>query len=609
MKTLLRSRIVLATASVMLLGAITYACQNFLDTPAQGTLNENTLTTKGGVEGSLIAAYRMLDCTAATTNNWGCAASNWAFASITTDDAYKGSEASDQPQATQLELYNWTGPQAQQYIDQKWAISYEGVVRANSTLRLLDQVRQSKPGEISDADARAIKGEAIFLRAHFHFEAWRMWGAIPYYYETDTDFRKPNDLAPDSVAGLILADLDTAISLLPAAPRSGQAGRASSWTAKAYKGRLLVYRRQYAAAVPVLTDVVSSGTYALETGFNRVWTGFAQFANGKETILAFFASANDGDPDARNANWGERLNFPHEGSPFGCCGFHQPSQNLANFYAVDGATGLPRAFTSPATWNTRDSIWVASVSDTLDPRIDWTIGRDFVPYKDWGMHRANWIRVPSYGGRYSPKKNVHEKASGAESRVGWNVQQTNSVHLHIYRYADLLLLLAEAQVEANNISAAQAIVNQIRARAAAVAQGCGAGSTDSVLRARYPSCAGDDRIAVPITDPSIGWATYRVGQYTTPWPDQATARTAVQIERRLELAMEGQRLFDLRRYGGAVAMQVINDYLTVEKARRTYKNAQLTFVTPRNDRFPIPTVQIDLSKVGGQNRLTQNPGY
>lgn len=594
------------SAVLVLALAITYSCKDFLQTPAQGTLDENALATKGGVEGSLIAAYRVLDCNGATQANWGCAASNWPFGSITSDDAYKGSEDSDQPQATKIELYAWDSDQAQDYLGVKWAAVYEGVVRANSTLRLLDKVRQEKPGEISDAEADGIKGEALFLRAHFHFEGWRMWGNIPYYYETDTDYRKANDLGVAGVAAAILADLDAAIALLPAAPRNGQVGRATSWTAKAYKGRLQVYTQQYAAAITTLRDVVNSGPYLLETSFDHVWTGFQAFANGKETILAYEASANDGEPNGGNANYGERLNFPHSGSPFGCCGFHQPSQNLANFY-VTGANGLPKAFSDP-NWNTRDSTFVASVTDTLDPRMDWTIGRDNVPYKDWGLHTAGWIRAPSYGGRYSPKKNAHEKASGAASKVGWVPEQTNSVHIHVFRYADLLLLLAEAEVEQGTIAAAQAIVNQIRARAAVTAQGCGAGSTEATLVARYPACAGDDRLAVPINDASIGWATYRVGQYTTPWPDQATARTAVRYERRLELGMEGQRFFDLRRYGSATAQQVINDYLNVEKNRRTYKAVQLPYAS-RNDFFPIPIVQIDLSKVGGQDRLTQNPGW
>src|SRR5467141_4038510 len=229
MKTLLRSRLVLGTALLALLAGVMYACKDFLDTPAQGTLDENALASKLGVEGALIATYRSLDCNNATNGNWGCAASNWPFGSITSDEAYKGSEATDQPQATDIELYAWGSDKAQDYLDRKWASSYEGISRANATIRLLSSVRAAKPGEISDVDANSIKGEATFLRAHYHFEAWRMWGNIPYYVETDTlDFRKPND--PSVAAGItaagnqIIADLNTAIGLLPATPRGGQAG-------------------------------------------------------------------------------------------------------------------------------------------------------------------------------------------------------------------------------------------------------------------------------------------------------------------------------------------------------------------------------------------------
>ena len=274
-----------------------------------------------------------------------------------------------------------------------------------------------------------------------------------------------------------------------------------------------------------------------------------------------------------------------------------------NFFVVDGTTGLPKALTDPA-WNTRNAKFVASIADTVDPRLDWTVGRDSVPYKDWGLHLPTWIRAPGYGGPYSPKKNVHEKASGAESKVGWAPAQLNSVHIHIYRYADLLLLLAEANVELNNLAEAQAIVNQIRTRAGQTAQGCG--STDSLLVATYPGCAGDGRLAVPINDPSIKWATYKVGLYTTPWPDQTFARNAVRIERRLELAMEGQRFFDLRRWG--TAAQVITDYITVEKTRRSYLLAAAPF-TARYNLYPIPSLQIELSKVGAESRLQQNTGW
>ncbi len=614
MKTLLRSRLVLGTAFLALMGVVTYACKDFLDTPAQGSLDENALTTRAGVEGSLIAAYRSLDCNNATNGNWGCAASNWAFASITSDDAYKGSTFTDQYQAQNLELYNWAGDQAQDYLDRKWASMYEGVVRANATIRLLEKVSALKPGEISQADSMGIKGEALFLRAHYHFELWRMWGNVPYYYETDTDYRKANDTDPvrgaDSVAQKILADLNAAINLLGPAPRFGEKGRASAWTARAYKGRVLASMHLYPEAIAVFDSVIGSGIYALEQSYDRVWTGFKQFANGPETILAYNASVNDGEPDGNNANYGERLNLPYAGSPFKCCGFHQPSQNLANFFVVDGATGLPKAFTDSANWNNRDSVFLASPTDTLDPRMDWTIGRDSVPYKDWGMHDTLWIRLIANGGRYSAKKNAQEKASGAVSKVGWQPEQENAVHIHIFRYADLLLLDAEAKVETNDLPGALTLVNMVRNRAGQAAQGCGDGSTDASLVAKYPLCDGDDRIAVPINDSTIGWATYKVSPYVIgDWPSQARARAAVRMERRLELAMEGQRFFDLRRYGGTYAAQTMSTFLAKEKLRRSYKTAQLPYLTPLNDLYPIPTSQIDISIVNGVKRLTQNPSW
>ena len=588
MKSLYRSRLLSGTAFLILVTGATYACDDFLtDAGApQGTLDDQTLANRAGVEGTLIAAYRVLDWNTGVGGAWGTAASNWVWGSVPSDDAYKGSEASDQPPITDIELLNWGTGGAEGYLNDKWRGAYEGVVRSNATLRLLNSVVENSPDEIPQSDQDGIRGEALFLRAHFHFEAWRMWGNIPYYREDDTDFRKSN--VGVNAAAEILSDLDQAIGLLEDTPRNGEAARVTSWTARAYKGRVQVYSGDFSGAVTTLGAVRAGGPYALEQDFSQVWTGFQQFANGPETILAYQASANDGEPSGNNANYGERLNFPHSGSPFGCCGFHQPSQNLVNFFAVD-ANGLPLALTDP-TWNARDANLDATASATmlLDPRLDWTVGRDGVPYKDWGTHAAGWIRAPAFGGPYSPKKSAYESASGAVSNVGWVNTQLSSMNIHIYRYADLLLLLAEAQVEAGSLEAARTIVNEIRARAGVAAQGPGSPMT------------------VPIDDPSITWADYEIGPYTVPFASQAAARTAVRYERRLELAMEGQRFFDLRRWG--IAEQVINDYLLVEAVRRAFLSGAAGY-TSRHNLFPLPPIQIELSKVEGEDRLVQNTGW
>jgi starch-binding outer membrane protein, SusD/RagB family len=653
MKTLLRSKLVIATAVMTTLGAITFACKNFLDQPTQGTLDESTLSNKTGVEASLIAAYRSLDCSSSSAGSWGCAASNWVWGSVPSTDAYKGSDAGDQQPINTIETYQWYVGEADTYINQKWAQVFEGVSRANATLRLLDKVLGEQggpsdlPGLIDSANADGIRGEAIFLRAHYHFEAYRMWGSnteppgvggIPYYRQTDLDYRKTN--VGTNAIQEILTDLDSAIALLDVAPRGGDKGRASQWTAKAYKGRVQVYG---AAATPAmwndalttLRDVELNGPYDLEASYDQVWTGRPQYRNGLETIWAYQASARDGAPDGWNSNWGERLNFPHGGSHFGCCGFHQPSFNLVNFFQVDAA-GLPLALSNPS-WNsppidpspppTDTTVppnpplpWLgqnfhAGLIRPIDPRLDWTVGRDNVPYKDWGVHLRGWIRDPLYSGPYSPKKNMHEAAAvgSAENNQGWVPTQLNNVPLHLFRYADMLLLLAEAEVEVGTLGNALAIVNRIRARAGMTAQGCGA--TDAVLDSLYPSCSGNTTMAAPMVHTAgvydsltTPWAVYRIGLYpASAFATQAAARQAVRLERRLELAMEGQHFFDLRRWGGADA--TISTYLTTEKTRIPYLNTAAVFTLPQYSRYPIPSVQIELSKVADSLRLTQNQGW
>ncbi|MGF1671145.1 MAG: RagB/SusD family nutrient uptake outer membrane protein, partial [Balneolaceae bacterium] len=545
MKNLLKNKFWFGTGIILLVSLIIYGCDGFLDSTPKGQLDETTLSNSEGVEGTLIGAYRMLGGSPTPIRaNWGGAGSNWVWGSVAADDAYKGSENVDQPEINDVERYQWGQSGAEAYLNDKWRAVFEGVVRANATIRLLNNVLENSPGELTDAAANSIRGEALFLRAHYHFEGWRLWGNIPYFNEDDDNPRKTN-VGVDVIANII-GDLQAAAGLLPPTPRNGEVGRVTSWTARAYLGRVQVNSGDFAGGLTTLREVRSSGPYALEENFHRVWTGFQQFANGPETILAYQASSNDGNPDGDNANWGDRLNFPHSGSPFGCCGFHQPSQNLVNFFTVD-ANGLPLALTDP-NWNSRnENLTAADNNIPVDPRLDWTVGRDGVPYKDWGPHASGWIRDRGWGGPYSPKKNVHENASGAVSNVGWLPPQLNSVNIHLFRYADMLLLLAEAEVEAGSLENAREIVNEIRERAAAGVQGPGDGAGN---------------IAVPIDDQSITWADYRVGLYNAPWTDQQLARRAVRYERRVELAMEGHRLFDLRRW--SIAENVLNDYLSIE---------------------------------------------
>lgn len=611
--------LLIGTAIVTLAIGVTTACKDFLNTAPQGVLNEDALATPDGVEGLLIAAYRDLDCNNSSVGAWGCAASNWVWGSVTSGDAHKGSNLGDQAPIFEIETYLWSAGEVQDYLNQKWSQSYDGVARANAAIRLLNKVIAAGGLDSTSVQAHGIRGEAMFLRAHYHFEAYRLWENIPYYTENDADFKKSN--VGVDVIGSLVTDLNTAEKLLAPGPRGGDAGRASAWTARAYKGRVYAYAAAknavyWDSAKATLDSVVTSGPYALETSFDHVWTAFTQYQNGPETILAYEASVRDGEPNGENSNFGERLNFPYSGSHFGCCGFHQPSQNLVNFYQVD-ANGLPRQITD-LSWNSLDTSFDGGMLSPVDPRLDWTVGRDRTPYKDWGLHNRTWIRDYNYSGPYSPKKNVQEDAAGGENNVGWVPTQTNDVNIHIFRYADALLLLAEADVATGNLEAARAIVNQIRARAGKTAQGCGINTADANQAAAvtdelnvYPTCAGQTSITISlnqvgtIDSATTPWAVYRIGQYPGPWTDAATALQAVKFERRAELAMEGQRFFDLRRWGDADT--VITNYIAVEKNRIPYL-ASATYTT-RNHLYPIPAIQIELSKTGSTDNLVQNPGW
>src|SRR5437879_4260882 len=192
MNTRNSKKLLIGMAIVAVAIGVTYACTDFLNTAPQGVLKEEVLLTRSGVEGSLIAAYRSLDCSSSSAGSWGCAASNWVWGSVTSGDAHKGSNLGDQQPVHEIETMLWSLADVQDYLNQKWSQVYEGTSRANATIRLLDKVLAEKPGEIDAPTAAGIRGEAIFLRANYQFEAYRMWQNVPYYTETDNDYKKTN---------------------------------------------------------------------------------------------------------------------------------------------------------------------------------------------------------------------------------------------------------------------------------------------------------------------------------------------------------------------------------------------------------------------------------
>jgi len=570
----MRKNIMQKLAVVGVLAIVIYSCgKDFLETQPYGSVNNDLLATSAkGANALLIAAYSNLDGFSGWDNGtpWGGAASNWTFGSIAGGDAYKGSEAGDQPDITPIERGNVDANNP--YLDGKWRNYYDGISRVNGAIKAFTALK-----DISASEKATRIAEAKFLRAWFHFDLYRIFRNVPYIDETLDDVRVGN---ATNILPKIQADLIAAIAALPVT--QPEIGRITKGAAQAVLGNTYLWEKKYADAKTQFDAIVGSGRYALNAKYHDNFN--AATRNSKEGVLEVQQSINDGTTD--NGNNGDILNFPYNGGPAGCCGFHQPSQDLVNAFQVD-ANGLPLLDTYSAT-NVKNDDGIKSAdaftphTGPLDPRIDWTVGRRGIPYLDWGKHPGSvWIRDQAYGGPYAPIKNTHYKSQEGSltTSSGWT-SGYNANNLKLIRYSDVLLQLAEAEVELGNLEKARTLVNQVRQRAA--------------------------NPAGFVMDGAAPAANYKIGLYTATWTDQAVARKAVRFERRVELGMEGHRFFDLVRWG--VAATEKNAYYTREKAKRSYLNGA-TFTAGKNEIFPIPAKAITQSAKGGTPTLKQNPGY
>ncbi len=586
--------------SIASLFVILACSKGFLDKPPLGALNPSVLANQTGVEGLLIGAYHMVSGEGgASGTSWGSAASNWAYGSVAADDSYKGSIPSDQFAEGLGYLASWSYNTNNGYLNDKWKAMYDGVQRANDVLRTIPLAK-----DISPTDVTRITAEAKFLRGHFHFEVKRIFKNIVYADETTTNTSNIDasgnyvDYWPK-----IEADFTAAIAGLP--ETQSQPGRANKSAAKAYLARCYMEERKFALAKPILDDLIANGKttkgdkYALvnyESNFNGPQD------NGAESVWAFQASVNDGS--GTNGNYGDNLAFPNGSGPGGCCGFNNPSINLANAYKTDATTGLPLLDTYNSGKVLGDSTNL--YTGTLDPRIDLVMGRPGIPYYDWGIVPKNdWIRSPADDGFFSPKKMVYAKAqvgtiSSTETSF-WGPTQQSAINVNLIRYSEILLWDAECEIEIGTSANALKYVNMVRTRAADPNGWVYKNSTYNPATATY----GDH------TTPADN---YKIGLYPAgAFDDKVYAHKAILFEERIELAMEGQRYFALRRFdaGTGTMATTLNAYAQTEKTRPSFfaQNPTAVFTANKNEYFPIPQQQIDVKNATGVVFLKQNPGY
>lgn len=571
------------------------SCSNYLDeVKPQGALSIESLANEKGVSGLLTGAYAAIDGYLehpfAYTKSfpWHAAPSNWIYGSVAAGDSHKGSDPGDQSQGNQIE--DFTATSSNEFVRGKWWHAYEGINRCNNTLRTLAVAKANNA--ISAEKAKTIEAEARFLRGHYHFEAKKMWNNVPFMDENVKDARVAND---KNIWSNIEADFKFAMENLPT--KQTEVGRATKWAAQAYLSKAKMFQSKFSEALPLLNEIIASNQFSLAKNYGDNFN--AETDNNAESVFEIQYSVNDGASEGQNGGFAEALAFPfaNSGAPSGCCGFHQPSQNLVNAHKTD-ANGLPLF----STYNSSDlksdisGGKYLSSSDSyspdritpIDPRLDWSVGRRGIPYLDWGLHPGqSWVRDQSgtYG-PYSPIKNAYYKRQEgslvATFATYWRGSANN---FRLIRYADVLLWAAECEVEIGSLEKAQTLVDMIRSRAMNGA-----------------------KVLLPDGKPAANYLvnTYKVAGNNFSVKGQAYARDAVRFERRLEFAMEGHRFFDLVRWG--IADVEINKYLDGERTKRPLlKSAK--FIKGKHEYYPIPQEQIDVSAINGVPTLKQNPNY
>ena len=600
-------------ATTVLASFIIYACNKQLNLQPQGSLLASNVTNNSGVQGLLIGAYVLLSGENVPGQNLGngSGASNYVYGNECADDAYKGSTPSDQPDA--IPLMTWSLAQATQtnYLDEKWVVLFTGIQRSNDVIRTM---RLSKG--LAPADTLEYTAEARFLRGFYHLEGKKMWNNFPYADE-NISYVNNNLNVPNYTGGQyidiwpkIVADLKYAVDNLP--NTQPNIGRVNKWAAMAFLAKAYMFQHDYTDAKALLDQIIASGTtssgtkYALSLNYQDNFNPATQ-KTAAEAVFQCQTSVNDGSAIATNGgngNTGDELNYPYNHGP-GCCGFDNPSWNLVQAYKTD-ANGLPLldgSFNNAPLVSASTNPWTG----TVDPRLDWAVGRPGEPYFDWGTIDTTWIRDQTNDGFFVPKKNAYAlsqqgKYSSTET-VFWGAAEVAANNVNLCRYADVLLWDAECEAQIGSLDQAETYVNMVRTRAANPAGFVYLNATYDATTSMYS----------PQTTPGDNYkvSNYPPGAFSSM--GQTAALNAIYFERRLELAIEGHRFFDLARYdnGTGTMTTTLNAYVATEKNRHGFYliNNTAVFTKGVNEYFAIPQNEIDAENSTGKIYLKQNPGY
>lgn len=559
------------------------SCDSFIEVEPEGVIDEQLAMENP--DKMVTAAYSMLgDC-------WYTYPFNlWPYGDVASDDCLKGGSGTTDTGYHPMEIWS-TLTSTPGEFDELWYRLYCAISRCNRALVSVAEYGESKLGAET---AKQRDAEVRFLRAHFYFKLLTMFRQIPWIdeevYKNNAQEQTRNDeFTYEQLFQKIIDDFKVAYDVLPAEQQDG--GRVNKIAAASYLAKCYLtlawgdgyeatngvshINQDYMNKVVEYTDVVKSSKYGYLEDFGDIF--LPEYKNSKESIFAVQCSDyKDDNTTFGRANWSNMLN--------GCwgiwsCGwdFHKPSQNLVSAFKTKD--GLPDFDNFDKTIDY--PINGVPTAQKWDPRLFHTVGMPTFPYKyeeSYTLTKDN-SRTPNTYGYYTSLKEVPQRSKGETYNSPWQAFDMND---YVFRYSDVMLMRAEALIETGQLAEARTIINDIRQRA-----------KNSV--AKHIQYAADQCEIALYPD--------------TYFKDKETARKCLQWERRLELAMENGRYFDLRRWG--IASKTLNAYFETEKNDvydgQTYaqylKDAHYT--PGKNEFYPVPYNQ--LYYVPGL--YSQNKGY
>jgi len=564
-------------------GGLLSSCSDFLDEQVpQATLTQDEVKNPEYIDNVLVSAYAGL----VSIEDMNSSFSLWNY-DTRSDDAYVGgSDFSDGEPFHILEKSSGVMTTDWPYND-IWNRFYKYLSRISLSLDML---------AVSDQTNTTIQqrtAEMKFLRAYGHFQLKRLFKKIPFVNKLNMEEEDYNNLSNTEYTNdegwqQIINDLEDAYAVLPEV--QAEKGRPTKAACAAFLAKVYLYKayRQDDASTNQVTSVNEAdlqkvveytnpaiyGGYGLESDLHNNFRPEEQYENGKESLWAIQYSRNDGTVYG-NLNFSYRLIVPcipkvHDAG----CDFYKPSINLVNAYRTT-SDGLPFFDNAPA------ADYAVGSAQTVDPRLFVTVGVPGTPYMfntNYMMSTTNtWSRSGgTYGYFVSLKQNVDPALTDSYLFVCDN-QWASSMNRIVFRYADVLLMRAEALAQQGKTAEAIALVNQVRSRAADMA-------TNSIV-SNYPNKYG---------------VHFAIGKYNGNYSKDETMRI-VKMERRLELAMESERFFDLVRWGDAAT--VINRFYSSEGAKMNFLSGS-QFTANKNEYLPVPYEQIAASN----GHYTQNCG-